>query len=35
VFRNYFGIAPSTIHKAQNGSPSPASISSDASARRP
>lgn len=35
VFRNYFGIAPSSLHKAQNGSPSTVSISSDASARRP
>ena len=36
VFRNNFGIAPSSIHKAQNGSLSPPpSISSGTSARRP
>jgi AraC family transcriptional regulator, positive regulator of tynA and feaB len=36
VFRNNFGIAPSSIHKAQNGSLSaPVSISSGTSARRP
>ena len=36
VFRNHFGIVPSSIHKAQNGSLSPPpSISSGTSARRP
>jgi AraC-like DNA-binding protein len=35
VFRNYFGIAPSTIHKVQNAGLSPLSLSSDTSARRP
>src|SRR6202790_4207947 len=36
VFRNNFGIAPSSLHKAQNGSLSPPpSISSGTSARRP
>jgi AraC family transcriptional regulator, positive regulator of tynA and feaB len=35
VFRNYFGIAPSSIHKAQQGSLSPATVSSGKSVRRP
>jgi AraC-like DNA-binding protein len=35
VFRNYFGIVPSSIHKAQSGGLSPVDISSGTSARRP
>jgi AraC family transcriptional activator of tynA and feaB len=35
VFRNYFGIVPSSIHKAQSGSLTPLDISPDTSARRP
>ncbi len=35
VFRNYFGIAPSSIHKAQHANPSPVNIFSGNTAERP